>query len=63
MIVTVQVRPDGRIRVEIFPSVSVAQNRALARDNDQGFMVQPVAHLGERMPDELAIELADFVHL
>jgi hypothetical protein len=63
MIVAVQIRPNRRIRVEIFMSTHVAQNRAFARDNDNRLALQPVAHLGERMPDKLVIKLGKRVHL
>ena len=63
MIVAVQIRPDGRIRVEIFAPLNVAQTRALARDNDHRFALQPVTHLGEGMPDELVIKFGELVHL
>ena len=62
MIVAVQIRPDRRIRVEIFPSANVVQHRAFARDNDNRLALQPVAHLGEGMPDELVIKFGERVH-
>ena len=62
MIVTVQICPDGRIRVQKSSSVNVAQFRAAAFDNHNWLALQPIAHLRERMPDELAVELGEFVH-
>ena len=63
MIVAVQICPNRRIRVEIFASTQVAQNRAFARDDDRRFAFQPVTHLGEGMPDELVIKFGELVHL
>ena len=59
MIVTVEVGPDGRVGVEILFAVDIAQHRALAFDNDDRLALEPVAHLRERMPDELVIELGE----
>ena len=42
--------------------MQVAQNRAFARDNEHRLALQPVVHLGERMPDELVIEFGEGVH-
>jgi hypothetical protein len=61
--VTVQIRPNRRIRVEIFSSANIVQHRAFARDNDNWFAFQPVAHLGEGMPDKLVIKLGKRMHL
>jgi len=63
MMVTVQVRPNRGIRVEIVASPNVAQHRALARDDDHWLALQPVTHLGEGMPDELVIKFGELVHL
>ena len=63
MIVAVQIRPNRRICVEILASLRVAQDRAFARDDDHPFALQPVTHLGERMPDVLVIKLDELVHL
>jgi hypothetical protein len=63
VIVAVQIRPNRRIRVEIFTSANVVQHRAFAGDNDNRLVLQPVAHLGEGMPDELVIEFGELVHL
>ncbi len=62
MIVAVQICPNRRIRVEIFTSANVVQHRAFARDNDNRLAFQPVAHLGEGMPDELVIKFGERVH-
>jgi len=63
VIVAVQIRPNRRIRIEIFTSANVAQNRAVARDNDHRLALQPVAHLREGMPDELMVKFGELVHL
>ena len=59
MIVAVQIGPDGGIGVEIFAALNVAQHRALARHDHNRLAPQPVAHLRERMPDELLIEFCE----
>lgn len=63
VIVAVQIRPNRRIRVEIFTSANVVQHRTFARDNDHRLALQPVAHLGEGMPDKLVIKLGKRMHL
>ena len=59
---SMQVGPDGRIGVEVFFAANVAQHCALAGRDDNWLTSQPVAHLRERMPDELMVELSNFVH-
>ena len=63
MVVAVKIGPDGRIGVEIFAAVYVAQHRALAGNDDQRLAPQPVAHLRERMPDVPVIKFGKTVHL
>ena len=53
MIVAVQIGPDGGVGVEIFPAVHIAQHRAFACNDDNRLALQPVAHLRERMPDDV----------
>ena len=43
--------------------MQVVQHRAIARDDDDRFALQPVAHLGEGMPYELMVEFGERVHL
>ena len=52
MPVSVQIRPDRRIAVDILATLAVAQERALALDEHQRFVIRraPVGVLGERMP-------------
>src|SRR4051812_48662265 len=51
MIMPVEISPNGRIGIQIFLPVSIPQNRAIARSNDNRLALQPIAHLRERMPD------------
>ena len=59
----VEIRPNGRVRVEIFFAVQIAQHRAFAGRDDNRLTLQPIAHLRERMPDVSVIELGEGVHL
>ena len=49
--VAVHVAPQRRHAVEIAPALGVDQVVALAPFDDQRRLGQPVAHLGERMPE------------
>ncbi len=62
MIVSVEVGPDGRIGVEIFPTASVSKRRAFSFDNYNRLARQPVAHLRERMPDVRVIQFCQRMH-
>ena len=62
MPVAVEIRPDGRVGIEITFAANIAQHGAVATGNDNRLAPLPVAHLRERMPDELAVELGEFVH-
>ena len=62
MIVPVQIRPDGGIGVEIFAAVDVAEQCAFAGGDHDRFALEPVAHLRERMPDELVVEFGEAMH-
>jgi hypothetical protein len=62
MIVSVQICPDGSIGIEIFAAMNVAQDGAMTFGDDERLALEPVAHLGERMPDEPAVELGGLVH-
>src|SRR5581483_11611394 len=62
MRVAVKVGPDRGVRVEILASVHVAQHRAASGDDHDRLALEPVAHLGERMPDVLVIEAGEGVH-
>ena len=62
MLMAMEIRPDGRVGVEIFAAMHITQNGAFAFGNHNRLALQPVAHLRERMPDELVIKLGEFVH-
>ena len=62
MIVAVQVGPDGRVGVEIFPAMNVAEHRSVAPGNHHRLTRHPVAHLRERVPDVLPIQFDKRVH-
>ena len=53
--VAVHVAPQRRDAVEVAPAVGVDQVVALAALDDQRRLGEPVAHLGERMPEVLVI--------
>ena len=62
MLMPVKIRPDGGVGVEILFVVNIAKHRAFAGLDDDGFALQPVAHLRERMPDVGVIEVGERVH-
>ena len=62
MVVAVKVGPDGRVGVEIFPPTSIAEHCAFALANYNRLARQPVAHLGERMPDVRVIQFCQRMH-
>ena len=51
VLMAVKVGPDGGVGVEVLLAVCVAKYRAFAGRDDDWLALQPVAHLGERMPD------------
>src|ERR1043166_3346296 len=61
VLMPVQIRPDRRIRIEIFPATRVAQHRALTRANDNRLVPEPVPHLREGGPDKFLVELGDVI--
>ena len=62
MLMTVKVRPNGRVGVEVFLAVNITQNGAGAGRDDDRFTLEPIVHLCEGMPDELMIKFREFVH-
>ena len=53
MVVTMDVCPDGRIAIDVFTTVTVPKNGALALDQHDGFVIgrAPCLHLRKRVPD------------
>src|SRR6267143_2079771 len=62
MIVTVQVRPDRGIRVQVFAAVNIFEHRAIAASDHDRLALQPIAHLGEGMPHVLVIKVREPMH-
>src|SRR5688572_24000118 len=62
LIVPVQVGPDRRVRVQILAPPHILEHRSPALHNHDRFTLQPIAHLRERMPDVLMIELRKGMH-
>src|SRR5215510_12019751 len=62
MIMAVQVGPNGRIGIEIFPAFHIAQHRPLPFHNHNRFALEPIAHLRERMPEITVIQLSEEMH-
>ncbi len=62
MLVAVKICPDRRVAVEVFAAVDVAKDGAASRGDDDGLAFEPVAHLGERVPEVLMIELGELMH-
>jgi hypothetical protein len=62
MVMAVEVGPNGGVGIEIFAAANVAQNRAAPGSDDDGLAFEPVAHLGEGMPDVLMVEPGELMH-
>src|SRR5713101_2538535 len=62
MIVAVQVGPHRRIGIQKFAAMDIPQHCPFGCGDDDGLAFEPIAHLGERMPDELVIQLAKWMH-
>ena len=58
----VQIRPHGRIGVEIFAATKILQYGASALNDNNRLAPQPILHLSERMPDMLVIKRGQRVH-
>ena len=62
VIMAVQVRPDGGVRVEIFASMNVFEHRSFASHDYNRIGLKPVTHLRERMPNVLMVEFGERMH-
>ena len=62
MVMAMQIGPNGSVGIEVFASVSVLQPRAPSAHDDDRLAPEPIAHLGERMPEMLVIKLSEAVH-
>src|SRR5438477_993353 len=63
MVVPMEVRPDGRVSVEIAASVRIPQDRPFAAGDQDRLRFQPVPHLRKRVPDIPTIEFSEPVHV
>jgi hypothetical protein len=57
MTVTMQIRPNGRIGIQITPSMLIFELGALPTHDHDGLFFAPVLHLSEWMPYMLMIFL------
>src|SRR5271168_3563644 len=57
-----EIGPDRGIGVEIFAAPGVTQHRPATAQDDDGFVLQPVEHLGERVPDKGLISFCERLH-
>ena len=62
VVVAVQVRPNGRIGVEILAAARVPEHGAAAGDDHNRLAPQPIPHLRKRVPDMGVIETGEPVH-
>src|SRR5687768_8599504 len=62
MPVTVEIRPNRGIRVQILPPATVPDRASFPSHNDDRLFAQPIFHLRERMPDELMVQFAEILH-
>ena len=56
MIVAVQIGPNGGVRIQVGSTANVFQNCSPTVRQNNGFLLEPVLHLREGMPDEFLIE-------
>jgi hypothetical protein len=59
MAVPVKVGPDGAVGVKVPTFTRIFQNGSLTPDEDNGLGAEPIAHLGERMPDVGVVQCGD----
>ena len=62
MIVSVEVGPDRGVGIQIFPAARISQQRPLPFNDDDGFALEPIPHLGERVPEVAVVEFGKRVH-
>ena len=62
VIVTVQIGPDAGVGIEVSAAVQIAEERTAARGDDDGLVLQPIAHLGEWMPVVFQVQLRQGMH-
>src|SRR6266404_6714162 len=62
MVVAVQVSPDGRVGVQIFPAARIPQHGSMAFNDYDWLPLEPFPHLCERVPDVAAVEFGQAVH-
>ena len=60
--VAVQIRPDGRVSIQVTPPLRVGEPRALGFHDDQGFARDPFAHLREGMPHIFPVVFRSVAH-
>ena len=62
MVMSVQIRPDRRVCIQVLPVIRIPQQRPFSPHDHDRSAREPIAHLRERMPDELVIELGELTH-
>jgi hypothetical protein len=62
MIVSVQIGPDGRVGIKIFPPLRIPQPGAFAAYDYNRLALEPIAHLGEGVPDVTMIQFGERMH-
>ncbi len=62
MVMAVEIGPDRGVGIEVFFPGDIPEHCATARNDHDRLAFQPVAKLGEWMPDARVIEASKFVH-
>src|SRR5256885_14683801 len=62
MTMPMEIGPDRRVGIEVFPPPRIAQHRPVAFRDHNRFGLQPVAHLREGVPDVTMIESGELIH-
>lgn len=61
MTMTVEIDPDGRRSVQIFPTLGVDQVGTFSSFNNEGLFLFPFLHLGERVPEVFPVPISQLI--
>jgi len=57
VVVTMEVRPNRRVRIQVFVPIRIAQDCPAASDDYDGLLFEPFAHLRKWVPEIPMIEI------
>jgi hypothetical protein len=62
MVMPVEIGPDAGVGIEVLAAVKVAEDGPAARFDDDGFPLEPIPHLRERMPVIIQVQSGQRMH-